>query len=85
VELEQEQEKAIQSFRSMIHRCYVSMREMGMDDSAIEKWMIEQNERSEAIYEASKPLPPGPTICSQCPAPVEPGKTYCAYHLQLNR
>jgi hypothetical protein len=28
------------------------MREMGIDDSAIEKWMIEQNERSEAIYEA---------------------------------
>jgi len=52
VELEQEQEKAIQSFRSMIHRCYVSMREMDIDDSAIEKWMIEQNERSEAIYEA---------------------------------
>ena len=52
MELEQEQEKAIQSFRSMIHRCYVSMREMGIDDSAIEKWMIEQNERPEAIYEA---------------------------------
>jgi integrase/recombinase XerD len=33
----------------------------------------------------AKVLPAGPVICSQCPATVAPGKTYCAYHLERAR
>ena len=33
----------------------------------------------------AKVLPAGPALCSQCPATVAPGKTYCAYHLERAR